>query len=312
MWDLPGPELEPTSPALAGGFLTLRHQGSTPHTFWDYISSAPILDEMVYSWLHVSPFSKAGLANFSYHPLPYLSLITLIWEHGMRALGLPAPMKVNAGPWESLQAAKLHTQHRACNSFWVLWKHLGLMTPLFCKRIIAEVKWLAPVSLGNSAAAPEIESCPAFLTAWQELKTLPTFGAGERSYPWSPCPRKNTEAHLVSEVIMALETWGVLASPSNPAQFWKQPKEGGARWATGSAGRCICSAGARSGVPRGNWNCWWGQGSPGMRSGCGKKVRDATLRFCPLTEWFTVQRCWLQRVAAQPLAGAEVQSSWVW
>ena len=28
MWDLPGPGLEPMSPALAGGFLTLRHQGS--------------------------------------------------------------------------------------------------------------------------------------------------------------------------------------------------------------------------------------------------------------------------------------------
>ena len=28
MWDLPGPGLEPVSPALAGGFLTMRHQGS--------------------------------------------------------------------------------------------------------------------------------------------------------------------------------------------------------------------------------------------------------------------------------------------
>ena len=28
MWDLPGPGLEPVSPALAGTFLTLRHQGS--------------------------------------------------------------------------------------------------------------------------------------------------------------------------------------------------------------------------------------------------------------------------------------------
>ena len=28
MWDIPGPGLEPVSPALAGGFLTLRHQGS--------------------------------------------------------------------------------------------------------------------------------------------------------------------------------------------------------------------------------------------------------------------------------------------
>ena len=28
MWDLPGPGLEPVSPALAGGFLTTGHQGS--------------------------------------------------------------------------------------------------------------------------------------------------------------------------------------------------------------------------------------------------------------------------------------------
>ena len=28
MWDLPGPGLEPVSPASAGGFLTTRHQGS--------------------------------------------------------------------------------------------------------------------------------------------------------------------------------------------------------------------------------------------------------------------------------------------
>ena len=28
MWDLPGPGLEPMSPALAGGFLTMCHQGS--------------------------------------------------------------------------------------------------------------------------------------------------------------------------------------------------------------------------------------------------------------------------------------------
>ena len=28
MWDLPRPELKPASPALAAGFVTLRHQGS--------------------------------------------------------------------------------------------------------------------------------------------------------------------------------------------------------------------------------------------------------------------------------------------
>ena len=30
MWDLPGPGLEPTSPALAGGFLTIVPLGKPP------------------------------------------------------------------------------------------------------------------------------------------------------------------------------------------------------------------------------------------------------------------------------------------
>ena len=31
MWDLPGPGLEPVSPALAGGFLTIAPLGKSPH-----------------------------------------------------------------------------------------------------------------------------------------------------------------------------------------------------------------------------------------------------------------------------------------
>ena len=31
MWDLPGPGLEPLSPALAGGFLTTAPPGKSPH-----------------------------------------------------------------------------------------------------------------------------------------------------------------------------------------------------------------------------------------------------------------------------------------
>ena len=30
MWDLPGPEIEPVSPALAGGFLTTAPPGKSP------------------------------------------------------------------------------------------------------------------------------------------------------------------------------------------------------------------------------------------------------------------------------------------
>ena len=34
MWDLPGPELEPVSPALAGGFLTTVLPGKSLETFF--------------------------------------------------------------------------------------------------------------------------------------------------------------------------------------------------------------------------------------------------------------------------------------
>ena len=33
MWDLPGPGLEPVSPALAGRFLTTAPPGKSPHLF---------------------------------------------------------------------------------------------------------------------------------------------------------------------------------------------------------------------------------------------------------------------------------------
>ena len=34
MWDLPGPGLEPVSPALTGGFLTTAPPGKAPHVFF--------------------------------------------------------------------------------------------------------------------------------------------------------------------------------------------------------------------------------------------------------------------------------------
>ena len=47
MWDLPGPGLEPVSPALAGGFLTIAPPGKSPDVCLDLhghsFSSAPTL-----------------------------------------------------------------------------------------------------------------------------------------------------------------------------------------------------------------------------------------------------------------------------
>ena len=36
MWDLPGPGIEPVSPALAGGFLTTEPPGKFPKGFLKY------------------------------------------------------------------------------------------------------------------------------------------------------------------------------------------------------------------------------------------------------------------------------------
>ena len=41
MWDLPGPELEPVSPALAGGFLTTAPPGKSPPIFFLSFSDDP-------------------------------------------------------------------------------------------------------------------------------------------------------------------------------------------------------------------------------------------------------------------------------
>ena len=38
MWDLPGPGLEPVSPALAGGFLTTAPPGKPPMVIFDWMS----------------------------------------------------------------------------------------------------------------------------------------------------------------------------------------------------------------------------------------------------------------------------------
>ena len=43
MWDLPGPGLEPVSPALAGGFLTTAPPGKPQHVFLNQVSVFTIL-----------------------------------------------------------------------------------------------------------------------------------------------------------------------------------------------------------------------------------------------------------------------------
>ena len=44
MWDLPGPGLEPVSPALAGGFLTTVPPGKSPEEI------LKVSNKIVYAW----------------------------------------------------------------------------------------------------------------------------------------------------------------------------------------------------------------------------------------------------------------------
>ena len=41
MWDLPGPGLEPVSPALAGGFLTTAPPGKSPLNSFEGLREMP-------------------------------------------------------------------------------------------------------------------------------------------------------------------------------------------------------------------------------------------------------------------------------
>ena len=70
MWDLPGPELEPVSPALAGGFLTTAPPGMPFFTFLMVPFEAQVFNfdkvQFIYFPLVVCTFgviSKKGLVN---------------------------------------------------------------------------------------------------------------------------------------------------------------------------------------------------------------------------------------------------------
>ena len=160
----------------------------------------------------------------------------------------PSPMQVNAGPWESLQTAELHTQRLVCKSFWVLWKRLGLVSLCIVKGSLLRSNDFPDYHWVNSAATPEIESCPVLLTAWWALKTLGNPLGRRKKSPMQSSPWNTIEAHLPSEVAMLLATWGVPASPQNPAQSWEQPEKVAAFWVASSAGWSICSVGVQSRV----------------------------------------------------------------
>ena len=62
MWDLPGPGLEPVSPALAGGFLTTEPPGKPYYYYFACgcpVILAPFLEEIIFAPLYcLSSFVK--------------------------------------------------------------------------------------------------------------------------------------------------------------------------------------------------------------------------------------------------------------
>ena len=60
MWDLPGPGLEPMSPALAGGFLTTAPPGKSPETFFSKQNKNG--NDQPFSPLVLSPFPHLRVA----------------------------------------------------------------------------------------------------------------------------------------------------------------------------------------------------------------------------------------------------------
>ena len=160
---------------------------SNPQNFWDNISSLPPWWNGLSS-ASCEPLLQSRVGKLQRPPLPHLSRITLTWEHRMGAPGLPAPwrwmlaLREPAGSWIAHTAPCLQKLRSALN--------VGLMSLYLVKGSLLRSNDFPGYHSGNSAATPEIGSCPEPLTAWWALQTLPTLKAGERSHPCSPCPEK--------------------------------------------------------------------------------------------------------------------------
>ena len=77
MWDLPGPGLEPVSPALAGGFLTTAPSGK-PFFFFFFLAALGLCCCMQAS----SSCGEGGLLFLALRGL-LIAVASLVVEHGL-------------------------------------------------------------------------------------------------------------------------------------------------------------------------------------------------------------------------------------
>ena len=80
MWDLPGPELEPVSPALAGGFLTTAPPGKPLFLFLQLVCEFEVFskEKVILKFLSQSLNNYPTLVSIrNSHAWKYIPLITL-------------------------------------------------------------------------------------------------------------------------------------------------------------------------------------------------------------------------------------------
>ena len=93
MWDLPGPGLEPVSPALAGGFLTTAPPGKTVYIF---ITLAGGSEKILLCFMSESVLPMFSSKSFIVSDLAFRSLIhfEFIFVYGVRECSKFIPLHV--------------------------------------------------------------------------------------------------------------------------------------------------------------------------------------------------------------------------
>ena len=78
MWDLPGPGLEPVSPALAGGFLTTAPPGKSQHLLFIFEFSAHLINCRILFYLTLKNLYLSDLTVINYQRIEKSEIDTFV------------------------------------------------------------------------------------------------------------------------------------------------------------------------------------------------------------------------------------------